>query len=206
MAETTISGNSSLVERTYLWILKKCSSRVAPYLLALLSFTESCIFIIPPELMLLPMSYANRKKSFAYALNTTISSVFGAMFGYVLGYFFWEQFGQVAFEYIPGFAKHFDHVTNLYKENAILYLFVAAFTPIPFKVFTLAAGVSHISFTLLVVTSLVGRGLRYFILSSLVFFLGEKAKVIIEKHFTAFTIFVGLLVVVAVLVKKFLLH
>lgn len=193
-----------LIRRCYNKILESCNSRFAPYLLGILSFTESCCFIIPPEVMLLPMSYANRKRAFRYALITTVTSVLGAIAGYYLGAFFWEIIQPYAFAYIPGFASNFDKVGELYQQNAVMALFIAAFTPIPFKVFTVVAGVysAKISIALLITMSIIGRGSRYYILSGLVYFLGPKAHELIEKHFKAFTILVGVLAVLLGIVIK----
>ena len=205
--ESTLEGNSvskGFMDSIYQWILSKCNSRFAPYLLGILSFTESCMFIIPPEVLLLPMCYAKRERAFWYSFITTVTSVLGAMFGYYLGFFLWEEYHQLAFDYIPGFKKHFDHVVALYQKDAVFYLFLAAFTPIPFKVFTVAAGVSKISFITLVITSIIGRGVRYTILSGLVYFLGPKAKDLIEKHFTLFTIIVGVLAILLFVLLKVL--
>ncbi|MBL6989538.1 MAG: DedA family protein [Bacteriovoracaceae bacterium] len=203
-AKETIDQSKGLLRRWYNSILESCNSPIATVILGIVSFTESCCFIIPPEVMQLPMSYANRKKAFYYAFITTVTSVLGAIAGYYMGAYLWEEIQPLAFSYIPGFAKHFDHVGELYKENAVSALFLAAFTPIPFKVFTVAAGVysTKISITILIATSIVGRGARYFILSALVYFLGDKAQNWIEKHFKTFTIVVGALVILLVLFLK----
>ena len=188
----------------YQKILDSCNSRFAPYVLGVLSFTESCCFIIPPEVLLLPMSYANRQRAFFYALITTVTSVTGAIAGYYAGMFLWGEIQGVAFQYIPGFAEHFEYVGELYQQNAVSALFVAAFTPIPYKVFTVVAGVysAKISIVTLVLTAIVGRGTRYFLLSGLVYFLGQRAQNLIERHFTKFTILVGILVVALAVILK----
>lgn len=192
------------IKKIYNRILESCNSRFAPYLLAIISFTESCCFIIPPEVMLLPMGYANRKRAFRYALITTVASVLGAIAGYYLGAYFWEIIQPYAFKYIPGFASNFDRVGDLYQQNAVMALFIAAFTPIPFKVFTVVAGVysAKISLALLVTMSIIGRGSRYYILSALVYFFGPKAHELIEKHFTAFTISIGVIAVILGIIIK----
>ncbi|MBT3236158.1 MAG: DedA family protein [Bdellovibrionales bacterium] len=194
-----------LLKRAYNRILASCDSMVAPYLLGFLSFTESCCFIIPPEVMLLPMSYANRTKALWYALITTIASVLGAVAGYYLGAFAWEEIQPFVFENVPGFAKHFDHVGNLYQENAVSALLIAAFTPIPFKVFTVAAGVysTKISVVTLIVTSLVGRGCRYYLMAFTIYLFGERAQKFIEQHLQLVTIVVGILIVLVAVAIKF---
>lgn len=200
-----LKGHSIFIS-IYKKILASCHTKVAPYILAILSFTESCCFIIPPEVLMLPMCYAVRKKSFIYATITTIASVFGAIAGYYIGAYFWNVFEPIAFNYIPGFEKYFDVVGKMYQDNVYSSLFIAAFTPIPFKVFTVAAGVyaDKISLISLVVMSIFGRGIRYGLLAGIVYFVGEKAKDLIEKHFTKFTVLTGLVVVITIVIIKVL--
>ncbi len=192
------------LRKIYQKILDSCNRPYAVWVLGILSFTESCIFIIPPEVLLLPMAYANRRRALFFAFVTTITSVLGAVAGYLLGSFLWEQIQPLVFNYIPSFAKHFDHVGQLYQENAVSALFVAAFTPIPFKVFTVVAGVysTKVSILTLIVTSLVGRGARYGILAGIVYIFGPKAHEIIEKHFKMFTIFMAIAAVLLFVLLK----
>lgn len=200
---------SGILERMYVRILDSCESKFAPYILGILSFTESCCFIIPPEVLLLPMSYANRRRAFHFAFITTITSVFGAVAGYLMGAFVWDVIQPFVFQYIPGFSKYFAVVLNYYQKDAIFWLFLAAFTPIPFKVYTVAAGVTTvaagvnpIALWVLILTSLVGRGLRYGILSGIVYFFGERCRIIIERHFKTFTIaFMVIALVLLALIK-----
>lgn len=183
--EAAENPQEKFLKRYYLKILKSCHSKFAPYILGVLSFTESCFFIIPPEVLLLPMCYANKRRSFFYAAITTITSVLGAVAGYFLGMYLWAEVRPLVFQYVPGFSKNFEHVGVLYENNAVSALFLAAFTPIPFKVFTVAAGVYSTKITLLtlIATSLVGRGARYGILAGIVYIFGDRAHVMIEKHF-----------------------
>lgn len=169
-----------------------------------LSFTESFCFIIPPEVMMLPMSYANRKKAFHYAAIATFTSVLGAISGYYVGSLLWAEVQPTLFELIPAFEKYFDVVGEKYKENAVSALLIAAFTPIPFKVFTVTAGVysAQVSITTLIVTSIVGRGARYSIMCGIVYFFGEKAQEIIEKHFKYASIAIMILGIAAIAFLK----
>ena len=196
---------SSLLKKIYFLSLKSCEHPRAPWVLGILSFTESCFFVIPPELLLLPMCYANRAKAWFYALVTTLTSVAGALAGYFIGMWLWGEVQFWFFEYIPGFEHYFEIVGEKYGENAVLALFLAAFTPIPFKVFTVAAGVysHHIGIGTLILISLLGRGVRYFMMAGLIYFVGEKAKDIIERYFKPFVLIVALVGVGAILVKFF---
>ena len=111
----------------------------------------------------------------------------------------WDQLQPVFFSYIPGFEKYFDHVGTLFSENVYSTLFVAAFTPIPFKVFTVTAGIysAKIALPAFIGISLLGRGLRYFIFAGLIYFFGDKAQEMIEKHFKIFTMAMAVLAVIA---------
>lgn len=192
------------LKKLYNYALEKCESPLAPYFLALSSFTESCIFILPPEVLLIPMSFANRKKAMFYWLITVVTSVLGAIAGYYIGAFFWEALREPLFSFMPGFEKHFDHVGQLYQENIYTSLFIAAFTPIPFKVFTVAAGVYHdlIPIGVLVGISTVGRGLRYLILVVSILLFGEKVKQLLEEKFGLMTAILGAIAVIAVICLK----
>ena len=196
---------SSFFKKLYFKSIESCGHPRAPWVLGTLSFTESCFFIIPPEVLLLPMCYAKRAMSWIYALITTLTSVAGALTGYLAGKLLWEEVGPLFFQYIPGFARYFDIVGEQYGENAVAALFLAAFTPIPFKVFTVAAGVySHqVGIVTLLTTSLIGRGLRYFIMAGLIYFLGEKAKAIIEKYFKSFLIILALAAIGLIVLKLY---
>ena len=195
--ERPIAG--SWIQWLYFKIIDSCKHKMAPWIMGLLSFTESFCFIIPPEVMFLPMSYANRKKAFHYAAIATVTSVLGAIAGYYLGSFAWQEIQPLMYEWIPGFEKNFDLVGQKFQENAVGALFLAAFTPIPFKVFTVTAGVysAKIGIATLIGTSLVGRGLRYSIMCGIVYFFGEKAQEIIEKHFKWATIGIMILGIAA---------
>jgi len=188
----------------YKKILAYCETKYAQWVLVVLSFTESCIFIIPPELLLLPMSLAKRNKAMWYAFITTVASVLGSILGYYIGATLWGELQGPIFEYLPGFEKHFTHVGQLFEKNATEALFLAAFTPIPYKVFTVAAGVysEQISLGLVIGTAIVGRGARYSLLAGLVALFGETVKEFIEKRFALVTSIVGAIVVIAIYFLK----
>jgi membrane protein YqaA with SNARE-associated domain len=179
----------------YQKILSYCQHRWATRILGVVSFTESCCFIIPPEFMMLPMSYANRERAWYYAFITTITSVLGAIAGYYLGHFFWSELGPIFFAYINGFEHYFNEVGRQFEENDVAALLLAAFTPIPFKVFTVASGVyaDKVALFTVIWTAILGRGVRYFSMAGIVYFFGERAQVLIERHFKLFTVFVMIL-------------
>jgi len=188
------------VRRLYDWTLSWAGSRYAVPALAILAFVEASFFPIPPDVLLMAMALGKPKRAFVYSAVCTLGSVAGALLGYFIGWSLWTglgtfhecaQFegGALFFEYVPGFScEKFETVQVLYDENAPLYLFAAAFTPIPFKVFTIAAGVFQISLAVLLGASVVGRGARFFLVGGLIYFFGPRVREFIEKRFELLTL------------------
>lgn len=202
------------VRRLYDWTLSWAETRFAVPALFVLSFMEASFFPIPPDVLLMAMSLGRPKRAFLYAGVCTVGSVAGAALGYYIGMSLWEGLGVYAacpqfegggwlFEYVPSFNCHnFELVQSLYQDNAWMALFTAAFTPIPFKVFTIAAGVFQVGLVTLLAASTVGRGARFFLVSGLIFFFGPKVRSFIEKRFEILTlVFTALLVGGFVLLK-----
>ncbi|HWQ02915.1 MAG TPA: DedA family protein, partial [Candidatus Nitrosotenuis sp.] len=154
-----------------------------------LAFTESSFFPIPPDPLLMALSLGKPEKSFRFALLCTIASVLGGVFGYAIGYYLWHLVDQFFFTYVPGFTEaNFRFVEGKYRENAFLAIFAAAFTPIPYKVFTIASGVFETGVQVLVAASILGRGLRFFGVAALLRWIGPRAKQFIDRYFNLLTI------------------
>lgn len=146
-------------------------------ILAGLSFSESAFFIIPPEVLLIPLALTNPALALWYALVTTVSSILGAMFGFFLG----KKGGKPVLQKL--FAQHhIDTVKSLFQKYDTKAIFVSAFTPIPYKVFTIAAGVFDLNFTRFVIASIIGRGARYFLLAGLIYVFGDSIRYFIEHQ------------------------
>lgn len=173
------------------------NSPYALLILSILSFSESAFFIIPPEVLMLPLSLANQSLSLLYALITTIASVAGAMFGHWIG----QKGGKPLLKKLFSQEK-IDKVKNLYQKYDAWALIVAAITPIPFKVFTIAAGVFDVDFKRLVIASAVGRGSRYFTIGLLMFIFGESIRGFIENQFDKALLIFTLVIIVAALLYK----
>lgn len=152
----------------------------SPYVLLILgvmSFSESAFFIIPPEVLLIPLALANPNMALWYALITTITSVLGAMFGYLIG----KKGGKPILYKL--FAKHhIEAVKTMFHKYDSKAIFISAFTPIPFKVFTIAGGVFNINFKRFLIASILGRGSRYFLLAGLIYIFGETIRNFIEHQ------------------------
>lgn len=161
---------SYLYDKSIQW----ASYRHAPYYLAGVSFIESSFFPIPPDVMLISMGMATPKKSWHYALIATLFSVLGGLFGYGIGLFGIEHIQ--AWLVHSAFYGSYLHVMQLFKQYGIWIIFVAGFSPIPYKLFTIAAGALHMALMPFIVGSFIGRGLRFFLVSGIMFYWGDRLK------------------------------
>lgn len=174
------------LKRLYQWVLHWAETPYGTPALALLSFAESSFFPIPPDVLQIALSVSKPKRSFYYAGVSAIASVLGGIAGWYIGRALWLSVDDFFFNYVPGFSRaHFGQVERLYGENAFLAILAAAFTPIPYKVFTIAAGVCHrtVSLETLIAASIIGRSARFFLVATVMYFFGEPAKAVLERHF-----------------------
>lgn len=192
--------------RLYDWVLAFAHHRHSTTALFLLSLAESSFFPIPPDVLLGPLCLGHRRKSWWFATVTTFASVLGAVVGYTIGWGAWEVTRGFIFQYVPGFSpEKFGTVERWYDQWGAWVLFAAAFTPIPYKVFTIAGGVFAQPLLPFVLISIVGRGLRFFLVAGLFWWVGPKAVPFIDRYFNLLCIvFVALLVGGFALIK--LLH
>lgn len=179
------------IKKLYDWVLSWAVHPFAVPALFLLAFVESSFFPIPPDVLLIAMALAKPPLSLWYSTVCTAGSVVGAMFGYIIGFAFWQTLGSYFFEYIPGFTPEiFDQICKSYEENSYIIIFSAAFTPIPYKVFTVTAGVSKISFLPFILASIIGRGARFYLVGILFKYFGATAKKYIDKYLNLLTILI----------------
>ncbi|MGI9559026.1 MAG: YqaA family protein [Thermodesulfobacteriota bacterium] len=170
----------------------------ASFILGAVAFAESVIFPIPADVLLLSMSLGKPSHAIRFALVCSVFSVLGACAGFFLGKFLWELVSEWFLAFVFSEAN-FNAVGELFKANAFTTILTAAFTPVPFKVFTVAGGVFNVNFAALVAGSVIGRSARFFLLAGLVWKFGEDIKPFIDKHFNTLTI-IFTLVVIAVLI------
>ena len=183
-----------MIKRFYDSILKWSERKSSTYTLATVSFLEASVFPIPPDPLLLALSLGKPKKSFWYACICSFFSVLGAVLGYFIGWGLWEVVNEVFFTYIID-QNYFEIIKVKFQNNALLAIVGAAFTPIPFKAFTLSAGVFKINLLILIVGSTIGRSARFFIEGGLIYFFGVRIKDFIEKYFNILTILVFILII-----------
>ncbi len=179
------------IKKLYNWVLSWAETSYAIPALFMLAFAESSFFPIPPDVLLIAMALSRPESSLWYSTICTAGSVFGAMGGYIIGYAFWQAVGTYFFLYVPGFTEElFNKVCQSYEENSVFIIFTAAFTPIPYKVFTITAGVSKISLLPFLLASIFGRGARFYLLGILFRKFGQQAREFIEKYFNLLTLLV----------------
>ena len=184
-------------------LYKKCldlaAHKSSKYYLAIVSFVESSFFPIPPDVMVIPMVISKKNDFIKIFLITTIFSVLGGMLGYLIGAFFFE-FGA----HIMSFYGYEDKLSKI-KENLVnsdgFYawlgvLFLAGFTPLPYKVFTIVSGLIGFNFLIFILISLISRGLRFFIVSYLSYKFGDLFNEYMDKHGSKWFTIIGILIVI----------
>ncbi len=186
------------------WVEDAAQKPGAGWTLFGISFIESSFFPIPPDVLLIALAMLTPTKSFRYALVCSVGSVLGGMFGYLIGYEFFELLGRKIIE-LYGVEAHYEQVRVLYQDNAFNAIAIAAFTPIPYKVFTIAAGAFEISFATLVYASILGRSGRFFLVAALFYWFGPKIKPFIDKYFEILSIAFVVLLILGFVVIQYLL-
>ena len=193
----------NFLKKTYNWTLEKAQHKNAKWYLSLISFAESSFFPIPPDILLIPMALASKTKALFYAFICTLSSVLGGMFGYAIGYFFFNSVGLYIVEFYH-LENSFNIFENYYKEFGILIVLGAGITPFPYKFITIASGVFGLNIYLFIIVSIIGRGLRFYLIAILLYFFGEKIKLFIDKYFNILSITFFILLVGSVFIIRFL--
>lgn len=177
------------------WFKERADGAYAKFWLAVLSFTEASIFIVPPDPLLAAMVLVHKGKWLQYSLFTTLFSVFGAAFGYVIGAAFFEAVGVQIIEFY-GLVNEMQQARTLVNESVFIFTLTAAFTPIPFKVAVLAAGFMHANFALFIIAAAIGRTARYGVVALAAKLFGEHADVILKRFWWIVTI-AGLILLLA---------
>ncbi len=192
-----------MLRRLYDWVMGLAGHRHAQWVLALVAFVESSFFPIPPDTMLIPMTLAERPKAWRYVIIATIGSVLGGMLGYGIGYFLFDTVGAAIINFY-GIADKFESFKQSYNEYGIAIVFFAGLTPLPYKVFTIASGVTALSFPIFMIGSIVSRFLRFLLVCGLIYWFGEPIKAFIEKYLGLVTLAAGILLVGGFLAVKYL--
>ena len=197
-----IAGRGGPIRRLYNWLVAHASGPHAWWTLAVVAFAEASFFPIPPDVMLLPMMLANRKRALAIAAWCTLWSVIGGVLGYAIGALFWKTFGigLIGFLHIP--LSEVDALRARYAAHAYLIV-VQGLTPVPYKLVTISAGLANVPFAAFMLYSAITRSLRFIVLEGvLVHFFGEKAREVLERYLeVALVVFLVLVVLGFVLLR-----
>ncbi len=195
-----------LFRKLYDWMLHWADTPYGPLALFLLALAESSFFPIPVDPLLIALCLGAIKKSWRFALTTSLASVTGGMFGYLIGFGIWEGVDSFFFKYVPGFSESlFERVMGNFNEYGFWYVFAAGFTPIPYKVFTIASGVFKLNFFLFVIASTISRSLRFFAIAALFRKFGPGIKIFIDKYFNLLAILFFILLFGGFLVIRFII-
>ena len=173
----------------------------ASYYLTGTSIAESSFFPVPVDVLLAPMVLARREKAWWSAGLATIGSVAGAVIGYYIGLFLFDQVAQPIIDFYH-FQEKFVYVQDLFNEYGVWIIFIAGFSPIPYKIFTITAGVVAMPLLPFILTSLVARGARFFLVAGPVYAGGDKIDAVLEKRVEHIGWASVIIIVVAIIIYK----
>ena len=193
-----------MLQRLYDWVMGLAARRDAIWALAAIAFIESSVFPIPPDVLLIPMVLAARDKAWRYAAICTIASVLGGLIGYAIGLFLYGTIGQPIVEFY-GITHQFENILRQYNESGFWIVLTAGFTIIPFKVFTIASGVSQLDLISFTFASIIGRGARFIAVAALLWWKGETILNFIERRLALVTTAFCILLIGGVVAVKYLL-
>lgn len=194
----------SWVRWMYDWALGLSDRAYAGWALFSLAFIEASFFPIPPDVLLMALAIGRPQRAFWFAFLCSLGSVFGAVLGYLLGQYFFELVGQPIVNMYAA-VEQYEIVQGLFQDWDAMAIAIAGFTPIPFKIFTIAAGAFKVDFTTFLMAALFSRSARFFLLSFLIFRFGPAIKPKIEKYFNELTVLCVVLVISGFLFLKFIL-
>jgi membrane protein YqaA with SNARE-associated domain len=190
------------IRSIYDWVLGWADRPGGAWALAGISFAESSFFPVPPDILLIPLCLSAPRRSFWYASLCTAASVAGGVLGYAIGLLFFDSVGEWIIE-VYALEEFFARVGMWYADWAAWIVAGAGFTPIPYKVFTIAAGFFRVNFVVFVIASTVGRGGRFFLVAGLLRLFGEPMKDFIDRWFNWLTVALAVLFVGGFAVIKF---
>lgn len=178
-----------MIKRLYNWVLSWSESRWGWVALLFIALFEASWFPLPPDILLIALCLGATAKSFRFATICLIGSVVGAALGYGIGHFLWitpdgdpTALASLFYEYVFSIEK-FQNVGSLYDRFNFWIIFTAGFTPLPFKLFTIAGGMFDINFVMFIIASIIARGMRFFLIAGLIWKFGAPIKVFIDKYF-----------------------
>ncbi|MCB0719231.1 MAG: DedA family protein [Bacteroidetes bacterium] len=211
------SGIFGWLRRLRDWVELLAAKPYAVPALFVLAVSESIFFPIPVDVLLIALCVSLPRRSLYFATIATIGSVLGGIIGYALGYWLWYRSGaggaveysavaNLFFERVPGFSHEvFDRVQALYEDHGFVAVFLAGFTPLPYKVVTISAGVFKINFGVFIVASIASRALRFFLVATLFFYFGRPIKDFVDKYLEILSVLFVILLIGGFVVIKYII-
>jgi len=200
-----------LHRRLYDWVLHWAETPYGGWALFVLAFAESSFFPVPPDVLLAPLTLGSRRKWWRFALICSLASIIGGVMGYVIGHWLWftgKEYSELAiwcFSHIPGFGEtKFEVAKNWYGHWNFWIVFMAGFTPLPYKVITISAGAFEINFIMFVLASTVSRSARFFLVAVLFWRYGPAIKPFIDKYFNWLCLAFMILLIGGFIILKYL--
>jgi membrane protein YqaA with SNARE-associated domain len=170
-----------MLRRLYDWTMSLAARTGAAWALAVIAFIESSVFPIPPDVLQIPMVLARRDRAWAYAAIATVASVLGGVAGYLIGWLVFDTVGRPLLNFY-GYGAKFDDFAARYNHWGAWIVFIAGVTPFPYKVITIASGATGLSMPVFMVASVAARGLRFFVVSALLYWFGPPIRAFIERY------------------------
>lgn len=187
-------------ERAIAWFRTVTEKKWMMYFLAVNAFFESVILPIPIDIFTFTLSAAHPKRWWKYGTVATVFSVAGAVFGYFLGVYLFGTFGEQMIAFY-GYEDEFARVTELFSQNVFWVMFMSAFTPIPYKVFTVAGGALNVALAPFLIASILGRGLRFFAECYIPYRYGEKVGKHILDNFNHYLLIIAIIGVLYAVIR-----
>ena len=193
-----------MLQRLYNWTMDLAGHRHAVWALFFIALIESSFFLVPPDVLLIPIVLAARNRAWLVAGVCTAGSVVGGVLGYGIGMFAFDAIGRPILDMYHAVSK-FEEMRGLYNEYGALIVFSAGFSPIPYKVFTIASGVADMNIMTFTIASVFGRGARFFLVAALLWKFGEPIKRFIEGNLAILTFAFVILFAIGVFALKTML-
>jgi membrane protein YqaA with SNARE-associated domain len=195
---------TGLIRRTYAWTVSWAERPGGTWALFWIAFVESSFFPIPPDVLLLALVFGAREKWAKYALVCTLGSVLGGILGWLIGWGLAESIAKPILAVFDSDGSTQVKIQAWYAEYGFFGILLAAITPIPYKVFTIASGMFHYSLLQLIIASIIGRGFRFFVVAGIIRACGPKVRPFIEKHIEWCFVIFGILLVGGIVAIKLL--
>jgi membrane protein YqaA with SNARE-associated domain len=192
-----------MLQRLYARTLAIAAGPNALAALLAVSFVESSVFPIPPDILLIPMILARPRQAWRLAALCTLASVVGGMLGYAIGYFLFDAIGRPVLEFYHAMDSY-DALKAGFAQWGVWIIIIKGMTPIPYKLITIASGVAHFDFVTFVGASIISRGLRFFLVAALLWWFGDAARRFIERRLTLVTTLFAVALVGGFVVLRYL--